>query len=81
MKIWKLDEAGLKKFQVLGTDDIELGDMSRYSNPYDVWAKKVDQLMHQCFTRKTVTLGQRKPKNGEGKAKVVREIERSSQTR
>ena len=74
MKMWVIDAPGLKKFQKIGTDNVDLGKMANYNNPYDVWSNEVDKVMHQCFARKTVTIGRSKPSKSRPKAKMIRAI-------
>ena len=74
MKTWVIDAPGLKKFQRIGTDNDYLGKMADYNNPYDIWSNEVDKVMHQCFARKTVTIGRSKPTKSRPKAKLIRTI-------
>ena len=73
-KIWVIDKDGLNKFHETTQNDIGLGDMTRYDDPYDTWMKSVEHLMHQCFTRRTVVTGKSKPEKQAIKAKKIREI-------
>ena len=73
-KIWIIEEEGLCKFREATMDDLGLGDMSLHSSPYDVWMKKVNQLMHQCFIKKTIKVGQHKINKIGAKARKLRDI-------
>lgn len=73
MKIWVIDEPGLQKFQELSSGDIS-SDLSSVSNPYEVWEESVEQIMHKCFVKRTVTVGKTKALRVEIKARKMREI-------
>ena len=57
VKRWKLTDEGLEKYQEITQSDLGFGNMSAYEDPFEVWRKKVDNVMHQCFDRKTIRIG------------------------
>ena len=57
IKQWKLTADGMDKYQELTSKNVGLGSMASYVEPFEVWRKKVESIMHQCFERKTIKLG------------------------
>ena len=60
IKKWVVTEEGLDKYHKITLPDVGLGDLSGYDDPFEVWTWKVDDLMHECFDKKTVTIGRMK---------------------
>ena len=56
-KYWVLTDDGISRYQKVTSNDMGLGEMSKYSEPYDMWKKKTEEMMHLCFTKKTVKQG------------------------
>ena len=56
-KRWVLTEEGMNEYSEITKHDAGLGDMTRYSQPFDTWRKKVDSIMHLCFEKKTIKFG------------------------
>ena len=79
-KYWVITEEGMKKYQEITNDDVGLGDMSNYEEPFDAWKDKVDEVMHLCFQKKTVNRRasefiQQNSKSGKVR-EILREIEK-----
>ena len=76
-KYWVLSDEGMKKYQELTESDVGLGNMRNYSEPYEAWKKTLNNIMHQCFKKKTVKQGRKEHEGGGIQAKireVLREI-------
>ena len=77
-KIWKLTEDGMNKYKEVTQKDLGMGVMSSYKNPFDVWRKKVDNVMHECFTKITIRAGEndrtKTSRNGLEMRKIIREV-------
>ena len=56
-KHWILTEEGLARYQALTQHDVGIGDLLIYDEPFTRWHKTVDDIMHQCFDKKTVKIG------------------------
>ena len=53
-KVWVLTEEGLKKFEEITAEDI--GPMAMVDgDPYLRWTLKVEEIMHLCFKKKTIS--------------------------
>ena len=74
MKQWVLTDEGLLKFQEITKCDVGLGDMAEYPDPYEAWKKKINGIMHQCFTKRSVNLGDKVNDSVEKEALVIRKI-------
>ena len=55
-KQWVLTEEGLAKYQEITQSDIGL-NIADCNEPFDLWKLKVDEIMHQCFKKRTVKIG------------------------
>ena len=74
VKYWVLTEDGMDKYQEITQNDMGLGDMAGYSEPYDVWRKIVDDMMYLCFTKRTVKEGHNRTEPLDEKALKIRRI-------
>ena len=74
VKYWDLTKDGMDKYQEITQNDMGLGDMSSYPEPYDVWRKKVDDMMYLCFTKRTVKEGNKSNEPLDEKALKIRRI-------
>ena len=73
-KYWVLTEDGMDKYQEMTQNELGLGDMTGYDEPYDVWRKKVDEIMHVCFTKRTAKDNHNDNKPHGEKALKIRKI-------
>ena len=58
-KRWVITPEGLDKFQDMTNTNIGLENLSEYEEPFDIWKLKVDEIMHQCFKRRSVRIGRK----------------------
>ena len=56
-KRWILTKEGLEKYAEMTQHELGFGDLSKYSDPFDTWRKKVDAIMHECFEKRTINIG------------------------
>ena len=73
-KQWVLTDEGMEKFQEITKGDVGLGDMAEYDDPYEVWRKKINGIMHQCFTKRSISVGVKDSGSVDKEALLIREI-------
>ena len=44
----------MKKYQQITKESVGLEEILEYNEPYEIWKKKVNEIMHQCFIKRTV---------------------------
>ena len=73
-KRWVLTDEGLNKFEEETTADMDLGDMSKDGNPYKEWTRKIDEIMHRCFVKRTVRYAECRQETISSKGKKIRSV-------
>ena len=53
-KYWVLTDDGMEKYKEITKNSVGLEEILEYDEPYDIWRKKINQIMHMCFTKKTL---------------------------
>ena len=53
-KYWVLTDDGMEKYKEMTKNSVGLEDIMEHDEPYDVWRKKIKQIMHLCFSKKTL---------------------------
>ena len=74
IKQWKLTADGMDRFLELTSNEVGLGNMASYAEPFEAWRKKVESIMHQCFERKTIKLGGSQHSKPSSKGAKIRSI-------
>ena len=70
VKVWNITEEGLLKYSTQSERELDVNWHGSSTEVYDKWSHQFDQLLRQCFTKKTIREGPETPQRIKANKKV-----------